>query len=163
MGATTDPIKAAQAQALGDLGYPGTQVAAMVGLKERTAYEVIGRYGHWGRTEVETPVFARLRTEQNKAIEATARMLAAKMFVQADEKLDKLNAYQAVIAGSILIDKAQLLAGLPTEITASVNVHVEAKVDGLVEALSQALLLKQAGQTEPIDITPKSEITTEKS
>ena len=152
MGATTDPIKAAQAMVLGDLGYPSTQVAEAVGLNQRTAYNIIHRVAHWG-VDAEGPVFAKLRQGQNKARELCARALAARFWLKADENIDKLSPYQAVIAGSILIDKAQLLAGLPTEITASVNVHVEGKVDDLVQALGAALLLKQA-EHPVIDVTP---------
>jgi hypothetical protein len=153
MGATTDPIKAAQAMALGDMGYPSTQVAERTGLPQRTAWDIINRIGHWGQIAVEKPVFAQHRYAQNEALEVTARALAAKFWVHAEDNIEKLAPYQAVIAGSILIDKAQLLAGLPTEITASVNVQVEGRIDELVAALGAAMLLKRA-EARTIDITP---------
>lgn len=160
MGATTDPIKAAQAMELAEVGYPSTQISSMIGVPGQTIRDIIRKHGRWGEI-AERPVFVKLREEQNKALEAAGRALAAKFWIHAEENIEKLSPYQAVIGGSILIDKAQLLAGLPTEITASVNVHIEAKTDELVEALGAALLLKQAEPKEAIDVTPKSDITSE--
>ena len=154
MGATTDPIKAAQVLALADMGYPASQAGAAAGVPRRTARDIIAGVGHWGRIDAEAPVYAQFRHEQNRALEATARQLAAKLWIHAEDNLEKMQPYQAVVAGSILVDKAQVLAGLPTEITASVNLQVEARADQLIEALSSALLLKSQATPPAIDVTP---------
>lgn len=152
MGAVTDPIKAAQAMALGDSGMPSTQVAAKVGLPERTAYDIVHRVGRWGEL-ADTPVFAKLRHEQNRALEATGRALAAKFWIHAEDNIDKLSPYQAVVAGSILIDKAQLLAGLPTSIIETHNLTAIANLEDLGAKLADAIALRQAGKSREIDVT----------
>ena len=127
---------------------------SQTGIDHVTISRIIKGVANWGEI-AEEPVWKQHRETQNKALQAAWRSAAAVGLIEAHkpEKLEKASYYQLIVGSSIATEKANLLAGLPTEITASVNVHIEAKVDGLVEALGQALLLKQA-EPPAIDVTP---------
>ena len=152
MGATTDPIKAAAAMNFGDAGMSSNQIAPLVGIASRTVREIVSRHGRWGEI-AERPVFAQLRHEQKAHLEAASRLVSAKALARVDETIENASAYQAAGIYGLLRTHERLDAGEPTEITASVNVNIEQRVDGLVEALGQALLLKQA-EPPAIDVTP---------
>ena len=141
-GAHSIPIeKAALALNLDEAGYNPTQIAQQTSLSRPTVYDILGRHGHWGEV-TDLPAFNKLRREQNQHLEAGFRAGSAKLLARAfdEDKLVKASTYQLVIASSIAIDKAQLLAGLPTEITASYAIHEIRGLDRIAEALSQTLL-----------------------
>ena len=136
-----DPVKAAQAVALGEMGYPSTQIAPIVGINDRSIRDILNKHGRWGEL-ADTPVFTKLRLEQKKVLEASYRAGAGKLLARAfdEDKLEKASTYQLVIASSIALDKSQLLAGEPTEITATVNLHAIEGLDRLATLLSRTLL-----------------------
>lgn len=157
MGAvpSIDPIKAATVGALQDLGYNGRQIARTIGLAASTVYDMLG-----GRTDyLKRPIIAQLRTQIKSRLQFRSLDLSDRALDQVESTLPWTEARDAAVVYGILRQHERLDAGEPTEITASVNVHVEGKVDDLVQALGAALLIKQSEVKEPIDITPKSEVT----
>ena len=157
MGAVTDPIKAAEsnkipyrqaalaAELVEGEGLSLRAAEARTGLDHTTIFRIVNRIGHWGET-AEEPVFRQHRETQNKALQVAWRAAAALGIMEAHkpQKLEKASYYQLMVGSSIATEKANLLAGLPTEIVASVNVQVEGKIDDLVAVLGAALLLKRA-------------------
>jgi predicted transcriptional regulator len=134
-----DNVRATEAVSLSELGFSQTDIAKQVGISQRTVSDILRGHGHWGEL-AETPIFAKLRQAQSKALEAAARSFAAQSWAKAAEKMDSASYYQLVMGGAILIDKARLLAG---ESTANVEVHTKLEVtglDNLCSALSQVLL-----------------------
>src|SRR5262245_25651473 len=96
------------------------------------------------------PVFRQYRAQQNKAPEQAARSLASKSFIHAETQLPKASYYQAVIGGSVLLDKARLLAGEPTEIHATLDVPELARVKALAASLAKYVV----EQSQAIEVTP---------
>lgn len=143
MPAATDPMKAAQAMNMGDMGYTERAIGANLDVPHTTIHDILARHGRWGDVEVD-PLFIQLRAEQNKTLEACARAAAAESWDKAfdSKKLEKASYYQLVVGGSILLDKARVLAGEPSNITANLNINAHIGLDSLSEKLSQALLTK---------------------
>ena len=52
---------------LGDAGMVASQAAALVGIPERTAREIIARHGRWGEV-ANRSVFAELRLQQKRIL-----------------------------------------------------------------------------------------------
>ena len=160
MGAPAiDPIKAAQAVTLAELGYNSPAISRETGINQRTVRDILAKHEKWGEL-AESSVFASLRREQNRALEAAARSFAAQSWAKAAEKMDQASYYQLVTGGAILIDKARLLAG---ESTANVEIHHKHEVtglDNLCSALSQVLIERQQStnvspdQTSELVINP---------
>jgi hypothetical protein len=124
-------------------GLSASEAGQRLGLGRNTVGNILaGRYG-WDEI-VERPVFVQHRQQQNKALEQAARTLAAKAFSHAESVMEKASFYQAVVGGSILIDKARLLAG---EATQNIAIHAKHEVEGL-DALAGILgqTLLQTGQ-----------------
>ena len=148
-----DPVKAAMAMELADTGYMGSQIARKTGLAQTTVHDILNRHGRWGEV-AEQPVFAKLRRDQQIHLEAALRTASAKLLDRAmdEDKLAKASTYQLVIASSIALDKSRLLAGEPTEITASVSLVAIQGIDRLASMLSQALLPSNDVPRETIEI-----------
>ena len=134
MPAQTDPIKAAQAMSLAELGYQQSQIARELRLPHSTVRGIIKGCGSWGKIAA-GPVFANFRQDQNKHLESAYRSFAARLLQHAEENLDKMQPYQAVVAAGICTDKAQLLGGLPTEISANLHVHQVEALESLADKL----------------------------
>ena len=132
---------------LAEAGYSGQEIARNTGLNNRSVYDVLHRHGRWGEV-AEKPVFIRLRAEQNQHLEAAFRSAAAEFLVRSmeEDKLAKASTYQLVIASSIAIDKARLLAGESTENVAHLHLHEIPALDRLAEKLGQTLLQRQSEQ-----------------
>ena len=147
-----DPAKAAMAMELADTHNP-TQIAAITQLKRTSIYDILGKHGHWGEI-ADRPVFIKLRQQQQAHLEAAFRAGSAKLLERAfdEDKLQKASTYQLVIASSIAVDKARLLAGEPTEITASVSLVAIQGIDRLASILSQSLLSSNDVLRETIEI-----------
>jgi hypothetical protein len=149
-GMPTDPLKAAQVMELAEAGYTVSRAAQITGIPRPTASDIVNRHGRWGEV-ADRPVFIKLRHEQNSTIEALARKMAADSFVKAESKMSDASYYQLVVGGSILLDKARLLAGEPTQITEVVNTG---NLELLAAKLSEAVQLRTQAKAEEIDITP---------
>ena len=136
-----DPVKAAMAYNLAEAVFAKNEIARRTTISEASVRDILNKHGRWG-VVAEKPVFAKLRAEQKLVLEASYRTSAAKFLERSMEeaKLEKASTYQLVIASSIALDKSQLLAGEPTEITASVNIHAIQGLDRLASILSQALM-----------------------
>lgn len=139
--------KAAAADVMSSIGYSSRQIAAATGLNARSIRDIIARHGHWGEV-ADKPVFAMLRQQQNNVLEAAYRSGAALLFQAALEpaKLKKASTYQLVTSSAIAFDKSRLAAGEPTEIIASVDLHLVGNLDKLAARLSQTLV--GSGETE---------------
>jgi hypothetical protein len=140
-GEAIDPVKAAQAYNLADVGYSGESISRIAKLSRSSVTDILNQKGHWS-TLVESPVFKALRREQNQVLEAGFRASANLLLQRAfdESKLEKASTYQLVIASSVALDKARLLAG---ESTQNIEVHSKLEVtglDNLCSALSQVLL-----------------------
>ena len=146
-GSATDPSKAAEALNLGRAGYSSGQIEQMTGIPGRTIRDIVSGHGRWGATMQDNPVFAELRREQNTVLEAAFRAAAAQSLAEAyrQEKLDKASHYQLVIAASIAIDKARLLAGEAGQI-------VEHQISRAALTDEDDLLARLAASI--IDVTP---------
>lgn len=134
--------KAAQAVAMHDMGYPHRAINDVVGVSASSVSDILNRRGRWGDV-LDSPVFVELRTSQNRALELAARTMAAQLWIEAmkPEKLEKASTYQLVGSGSWLLEKAQLLAGLPTE-NIAVSVQATISIDDLSSRLAQRLVDK---------------------
>jgi hypothetical protein len=139
MPARIDIPTAATAVELVESGVSFRDAGRRLGIAADTVANILN--GDHGWSEVtDRPIFRQYRVKQNQALEQAARTLAAKAFTHAEATLDKASFYQAVVGGSILIDKARLLAG---EATQNIEVHTKHDVSGLdklASALGQALI-----------------------
>ena len=147
-GVATDPIKAAQALEMSQIGFTQQVIADRTGINQRTVSDIVNGHGRWGEI-VERPLFAKLRLEQQQHLEAGYRLAAAKLLERAfdEDKLAKASTYQLVISSGIALDKSRLLAGESTQNIAVSSVAEVKGLDTLCQLLSQSLL--------PIDVTPK--------
>jgi hypothetical protein len=143
MPARIDIPTAATAVELVEHGVSFRDAGRRVGIAADTVASILN--GDHGWSEItDAPIFKQYRAKQNKALEQAARTLAAKAFSHAEATLDKASFYQAVVGGSILIDKARLLAGESTENVAVLVRHEAEGLDALASVLGQTLL--QTGQ-----------------
>jgi hypothetical protein len=154
----TPIIEAAKAQALIDMGHTHRAAAAAVGLAGHTVYDIMVGNAGWAERKNE-PLFKQYRAQQKGILEHGMTELAKKMFVQAEKVIHKASTYQAVVAGSILIDKVRLLQGEPTLITANLNIQAVANLDKLAAMFSQRLVEEQT----PVETQQNSTIPTEAS
>ena len=156
-GKRTSISTAAQAKALADIGYQGSQIAEATGLPTRTVDDIInGRMG-WGRIIANDQAFKQYRTDAKRKMQAISIQLSQKALQQIENRIDKASAPQAAMVYGILRDKERLDAGEPTEILASLTRQEVAGIDKLGAALSQTLL-----SGKEIDVTPADSGTTKK-
>ena len=111
----TDPVKAGQVMAMADAGYTPTQIAKELGMSQTTCYYISNRQGIWADID-KKEWMKRYRMLSSNALETCAWDLAKKSFSHAEEKLPQASYAQAVMGGAILVDKARLFSGEPTEI-----------------------------------------------
>lgn len=124
------------------------EIAATTGLPPSTVHTILSKAAGWGEI-AEGPIFKQHRAEQNKLLEVATRQLAADSFKHAADKLSEAGYYQAVVGGSILIDKARLLAGEPTEIH-GISTQAVTNLDKLAALFANRLVDEQ----KTIDVTP---------
>lgn len=139
---------AARAAALGDLGYPSTQVATMTGLSQRCVYNIIHGIKHWG-TVAAKPTFIKQRLEQKQVLQAASLAVSARALVQVEEQIHKASAYQAAGIYGLLRTHERLDAG---ESIANLSVHTEVDLKGIdmiAELLAQSLLAAGQGPGDP--------------
>ena len=156
-GKRTSIPQAAEAKALADLGHQGTQIADAMGLPVRTVDDIINGRNGWGEIIANNEAFRKYRTDAKRKMQAASTKLAQKALQQVEDKLDKASASQAAIIYAIMRDKERLDAGEPTEIAVTYTRHEVSGLDALAQALSTALMQKQA----EIDVTPSEQRTAE--
>jgi predicted transcriptional regulator len=139
MPARIDIPTAATAAELVAHGHSQNETAQRLGISRTTVANILDGEHGWDQL-ADTPVFRTYRQRQNKALEQAARTLAAKAFSHAESVMEKASFYQAVVGGSILIDKARLLAGESTENVAVLVRHEAEGLDALASVLGQTLL-----------------------
>jgi 5'-3' exonuclease len=149
-GRRTDIPTAALVMELGETqGKSMRQISEVTGVPVSSVHSILNRAHGWDEI-AEGDVFKRHRQEQNRALEQANRTLAKKSLEMAEQKIDKASYSQLVFGAAIMTDKARLLAGEPTQINATVNIHTVEKMDKLRAMLNQALLPEQ----NSIDVTP---------
>jgi hypothetical protein len=117
-----------------------------VGIHGTTVKAILDGARGWDSV-IETSLFKARRAEQNKALEQSARTLAAKAYAHAESKLPEASFYQAVVAGSILIDKSRLLAGESTENIQHLHAVDVDKLDELTTLLREVSTLRTGQHT----------------
>lgn len=155
MGKGVDPVIAAQALALSDMGYTRSEVARKVGIPTATAHDILHLHGRWGEI-AERPVFIKLRQEQKAHLEATSRLLSAKCLIQVDKTIDKASAYQAAGIYGLLRTHERLDAGEPTSISFIDDRRSGESLEALAAALSQ--MVAQAPNQTTV-ITEESKVS----
>ena len=149
-GKRTSIPHAAQAKALADIGYQGSQIADATGLPARTVDDIINGRNGWGEIIRNDQAFKQYRSDAKRKMQAASIKLSQKALQQIENRIDKASAPQAAMVYGILRDKERLDAGEPTEIVATHSRVDIGGLDKLAAALGQTLL--QSGKE--IDVTP---------
>ena len=142
--------QAAQAKALADIGYQGTQIADATGLPVRTVDDIINGRNGWREIIANDQAFKQYRTQAKRQMQAASINLSQKALQQIENRIEKASAPQAAMVYGILRDKERLDAGEPTEIIAT---HSRVEVEGM-EAMAQALGQTLLQSAKEIDVTP---------
>ena len=155
-GKRTSISQAAQAKALADIGYQGSQIADATGLPARTVDDIINGRNGWGDIIANDQAFKQYRTLAKRQMQAASISLSQKALQQIEDRIDKASAPQAAMVYGILRDKERLDAGEPTEIVALHTRQEIAGLESLAAILGQTLLQR----TKEIDVTPLDSVTT---
>jgi hypothetical protein len=155
-GKRTSLPQAAQAKALADIGYQGTQIADAIGLPVRTVDDIINGRNGWREIIANDKAFKQYRTQAKRQMQAASITLSQKALQQIEDRIDKASAPQAAMVYGILRDKERLDAGEATEIVALHTRQGIEGLDALAAILGQTLL--QSGKE--IDVTPQGDGTT---
>ena len=150
-GKRTSIPAAAQAKALAEIGYQGTQIADATGLPARTVDDIINGRNGWGEIIANDQAFKQYRTQAKRQMQAASINLSQKALQQIENRIDKASAPQAAMVYGILRDKERLDAGEPTEIRANLTRQEFEGLDALAAVLGQRLLQR----TKEIDVTPQ--------
>ena len=143
--------QAAQAKALAEIGYQGTQIADAIGLPVRTVDDIINGRNGWREIIANDQAFKQYRTQAKRQMQAASINLSQKALQQIENRIDKASAPQAAMVYGILRDKERLDAGEPTEIVA---LHTRQEIDGL-DALAAILGQTLLQRGKEIDVTPQ--------
>jgi hypothetical protein len=138
------------------LGYSSSKAGLVLGLAKHSVTDIINGVSGWNERKQE-PLFARYRQEQKAILIHAMTQLTRESLIHASQNLHKASYSQAIVGSAILIDKTRLLAGEPTEITASIELHAVGSLDKLANLLSQSLVGEGsmgAPMGAPVDITP---------
>jgi predicted transcriptional regulator len=138
-GPIIDPIKAAQAMELNEVGYSSVAIGERVGINPSTVRDIVAKHGRWGEI-ADRPVFMELRQQQKAILHTATLAVCAKALVRVDETIDNASAYQAAGIYGLLRTHDRLDAG---ESTHNIEVHTKLEVEGLdklSDLLSQRLL-----------------------
>ena len=149
-GKRTSMHQAAQAKALADIGYQGTQIADAIGLPVRTVDDIINGRNGWREIIANDQAFKQYRTQAKRQMQAASINLSQKALQQIENRIDKASAPQAAMVYGILRDKERLDAGEPTEIVVLRTRQEVEGLDSLAAILGQALLQR----AKEIDVTP---------
>ena len=138
-GKRTDPVKAATAAAMGDLGYQSGQIADAVGLPQQTVGDIIAGRSGWEQ-RLKGEAFQAWRLEQKKIMQAGSVELAKKALKQIEAKLPLASAAQSAVIYGVLRDKERLDAGESTENVAHIHRHKIEAMDELGRKLMASLI-----------------------
>jgi hypothetical protein len=155
-GKRTSIPKAAQAKALADIGYQGSQIADATGLPARTVDDIINGRNGWGEIIANDQAFKQYRSDAKRKMQAASIKLSEKALQQIENRIDNASAPQAAMVYGILRDKERLDAGEPTEIVARWTRDEIMGLDKLAAALGQTLLQS----AKEIDVMPADSGTT---
>jgi len=106
--------EAAEVHALRDTGMSTGQIGEQLDIPKRTVAAIVAGEGRWGEIISNNPEFIRWKDEVTRKLQTGALELAKKSFIHAEVKLPEASYYQAIVGGSILIDKARLLGNEST-------------------------------------------------
>ena len=104
-GKRTSINQAAQAKALADIGYQGTQIADATGLPGRTVDDIINGRNGWREIIANDQAFKQYRTQAKRQMQAASINLSQKALQQIENRIDKASAPQAAMVYRILRDK----------------------------------------------------------
>ena len=149
-GKRTSLPQAAQAKALAEIGYQGTQIADATGLPVRTVDDIVNGRNGWAAIIANDQAFKQYRTQAKRQMQAASINLSQKALQQIENRIDKASAPQAAMVYGILRDKERLDAGEPTEIIVT---HTRAEAEGL-DALAEILGKTLLQTAKEIDVTP---------
>jgi len=107
--------EAAEIHALRDTGMSTGQIGEQLDIPKRTVAAIVAGEGRWEDIINNDPEFVRWRDDVTRKLQTGALELAKKSFIHAESKLTEASYYQAIVGGSILIDKARLLGNESTE------------------------------------------------
>lgn len=155
-GKRTSISQAAQAKALAEIGYQGTQIADAIGLPVRTVDDIINGRNGCGAIIANDQAFKQYRTQAKRKMQAASINLSQKALQQIENRIDKASAPQAAMVYGILRDKERLDAGEPTEVIA---LHTRQEVEGL-DALAAVLGQMLLDRAKEIDVTPQESNST---
>jgi len=113
--------EAAEIHARRDTGVSSGQIGEQLNIPQRTVASIIAGEGRWGEIINNDPEFVRWKDQVTRKLQTGALELAKKSFIHAESKLHEASYYQAIVGGSILIDKSRLLGN---ESTANLAVRV---------------------------------------
>lgn len=131
-----DPVKKTTALALGDMGYKGTKIAKMLGMAQRTVYDILGG----DRNYLSGPVDATLRTKIKERLQARSLDLSDRCLDQIELTLPETHARDAAVTYGILRDHERVDAGEPTQLIGIAHLHEIPALDRLATVLAQRLL-----------------------
>ena len=107
--------EAASVHALRDTGMSTGQIGEQLDIPRRTVAAIVAGEGRWEDILEHDPQFKLWKDEVTRKLQTGALELAKKSFIHAEEKLPEASYYQAIVGGSILIDKSRLLGNESTE------------------------------------------------
>jgi len=107
--------EAAEIHALRATGMSTGQIGEQLDIPKRTVAAIVAGEGRWRDIIENDTQFVRWKDDVTRKLQTGALALATKSFLHAEEQLPKANYYQAIVGGSILIDKARLLGNESTE------------------------------------------------
>ena len=113
--------EAAEIHALRATGMASGQISNQLNIPQRTVSAIIAGKGRWAGIINNDAEFVRWKDDCTRKLQTGALELAKKSFIHAEEKLPEASYYQAIVGGSILIDKARLLGD---QSTVNLAVHV---------------------------------------
>ena len=138
--------EAAEIHALRATGMASGQISEQLNIPQRTVAAIVAGEGRWRDIIENDTQFVRWKDDVTRKLQTGALALATKSFLHAEEQLPKASYYQAIVGGSILIDKARLLGNESTE-----NLAVRVTGDEIVsreDVLARVATLLAQKETE---------------
>ena len=86
-GRRTPIHHAAEAKALADIGYQGTQIAEATGLPVRTVADIINGRNRWGEIIANDHTFKHYRTDAKRRMQAITIRISQKALQQIEDRI----------------------------------------------------------------------------